>query len=73
MWIICQSRFLMMLSAGKTEMEAETIRDLLLAKEEYLDAAFSAVDAQYDNTEAFLRNGLNIPQKLIEQFQRNMF
>ena len=62
----------MVLSAGKTETEAEAIRDIFLAKEEYLDAAFSAIDAQYENADAFLRNGLNIPQKLIERFQSNV-
>ena len=62
----------MVLSAGKTEMEAETIRDIFLAKEEYLNAAFSAMDAQYENTGAFLRDGLNIPQKLIDWFQSNV-
>ncbi|MGN0487568.1 MAG: tyrosine-protein phosphatase [Acutalibacteraceae bacterium] len=62
----------MMLSAGKTEREAEVVRDIFLAKEEYLDAAFSAMDAQYGNTDAFLRDGLHIPQKLIEQFQSSV-
>ena len=62
----------MTLSAGKTEMEAEMIRDIFLAKEDYLDAAFSAVDEQYNNTDVFLRDGLNIPQKLIEQFQNSV-
>lgn len=62
----------MMLSAGKTAAEAETIRDIFLAKEEYLNAAFSAVDEQYENTDAFLRDGLHIPQKLIEHFQNSV-
>lgn len=62
----------MMLQAGKTETEAETIRDVFLAKEEYLDAAFSAMDAQYKNTDAFLHDGLNISQKLIERFQSSV-
>lgn len=62
----------MMLAAGKTETEAEAIRDIFLAKEEYLNAAFSAIDTKYGDTEAFLQDGLNIPQKLIEQFQRSV-
>ena len=62
----------MMLSAGKTEKEAETIRDIFLAKEEYLSAAFSAMDVQYENVDAFLCDGLNIPQKLIERFKRSV-
>lgn len=62
----------MLLAAGKTEREAETIRDIFLAKEEYLNAAFSAIDAQYENTDAFLHDGLNIPQQLIAHFQSSV-
>ena len=58
-----------LLSAGKTEKEAEMIRDIFLAKEEYLDASFSAIDSQYENTDEFLRDGLSIPQELLERFQ----
>ena len=62
----------MMISAGKTETKAEMIRDIFLAKEEYLDAAFSTIDAQYENADVFLRDGLNIPQKLIGRFQSSV-
>ena len=62
----------MTLEAGKTETEAEAIRDIFLAKEEYLNAAFSAIDKQYENDAAFLQDGLKIPQKLMEQFQNNL-
>ena len=62
----------MVLSAGKPESAAETIRDIFLAKEEYLDAAFSAIDAQYKNANAFLRDGLNIPQELFDRFQSSV-
>ncbi|MGN1442640.1 MAG: tyrosine-protein phosphatase [Acutalibacteraceae bacterium] len=62
----------MLLQAGKTETEAEIVSDIFLAKEEYLNAAFSAIDAQYGNTDAFLRDGLNISQKLIEKFRRSV-
>ena len=61
-----------MLLAGKTEMEAATIRDIFLAKEEYLNKAFEAIQEQYKNTDAFLCEGLNIPQKLIEKFQKSV-
>lgn len=63
----------MTLSAGKTEAEAKKIKNIFLAKEEYLDSAFSAIDAQYGTADAFLHDGLNIPQKLIEKFQRSVF
>lgn len=62
----------MMVSAGRTVKEAETIRDIFLAKEEYLSAAFSAMDAQYENADDFLCDGLNVPQKLIERFQSSV-
>lgn len=60
------------LEAGKTEAEAEAIRDIFLAKEAYLDATFSAMDAQYADTDAFLRDGLHIPQRLLERFQKSV-
>lgn len=60
------------LAAGRTESEAKTIRDIFLAKEEYLEAAFSAIDTQYGNDDAFLYDGLNIPQKLIVRFQSSV-
>lgn len=61
-----------MLLAGKTEMEAATIRDIFLAKKEYLNKAFEAIQEQYKNTDTFLREGLNIPQRLIERFQKSV-
>ena len=67
-----ETYYQMLLTAGKTEREAAAIRDIFLAKEEYLNAAFSAVDAQYENTDAFLHDGLNIPQQLIGRFQSSV-
>ena len=62
----------MMLAAGKAETEAEVVRNIFLAKEEYLNMAFEAIDAQYENTDTFLREGVHIPENLIEQFQKNV-
>ena len=61
-----------LLKDGKTEAEAEMIRDIFLAKEEYLDAAFSAIDTHYKSTDTFLCDGLSLPRKLIEQFQNRV-
>lgn len=62
----------MMIAAGKTEAEAAAIRDIFLAKEEYINEAFSAIDEHYKNINAFLTDGLNIPQQLIDIFQKNV-
>lgn len=67
-----ETYYQMLLAAGKTEREAAAIRDIFLAKEEYLNAAFSAMDAQYENTGVFLRDGLHIPQQLIGRFQSSV-
>ena len=56
----------------RTEMEAATIRDIFLAKEEYLNTAFGAIQEQYKNTDTFLCEGLNISRKLIERFQKSV-
>lgn len=56
----------------RTEMEAATIRDIFLAKEEYLNAAFGDIQEQYKNTDTFLCEGLNISRKLIEKFQKSV-
>ena len=62
----------MMLLADKTEMEAVTIRDIFLAKEEYLNAAFGAIQEQYKKIDTFLCESLNISRKLIEKFQKSV-
>ena len=62
----------MALSAGKTEAAAAVVRDIFLAKEEYLNGAFRVIDEQYGNAVAFLRDGLGIPERLIERFQESM-
>lgn len=61
-----------MLQAGKTETEAETIGDIFLAKEEYLQEAFSAIDEKFNTIDTFLHDGLDIPQRMIERFQESV-
>ncbi len=60
-----------MLAAGKTEPEAAAVRDVFLAKASYLNAAFSAISAQYLDIDAFLRQGLFISQTSITNFREN--
>ncbi len=45
------------------------MREIFLAKEEYLDAAFSAIDGQYGSADAFLCAGLNIPDEKLDRFR----
>ena len=61
-----------MRAVGIAEMEAAAIRDIFLAKEAYLDAAFSAIDAQFSNTSAFLRDGLNLSEEMIDRFRSSV-
>lgn len=62
----------MMLLTGKTETEANVIRDIFLAKEEYLKEAFAAIEKQYRNMDTFLQDGLNLSKELIERFRRSV-
>ncbi|MCR5795444.1 MAG: tyrosine-protein phosphatase [Solobacterium sp.] len=59
-----------LVSTGREEMAA-AVRDLFLAKEEYLDAALEAVDS-YGSDEAFLTEGLQIPEEVIKNFRDSM-
>lgn len=61
-----------MRAAGKSEMEAAAIRDVFLAKREYLSAAFSAIDAQFSDADAFLRDGLSLSEELIDRFRSSV-
>ena len=59
-----------LVSTGREEMAA-AVRDLFLAKDEYLDAALEAIDA-YDSDEAFLKEGLKIPEDILSRFRKQM-
>lgn len=61
-----------MLAAGKSEAEAEAVKNIFLAKEEYLQGAFAAIDEQYPDMDTFLCEGLYIPQEVIEEFRKNV-
>lgn len=62
----------MLRASGKTEAEAARMRDMFLAKEEYLTEAFLAIDEQYKSIDAFLCDGLDIPSELILRFQESV-
>ena len=61
-----------MLAAGRPEPEAAAVRCAFLAKESYLSEAFSAIDEQYPDMEAYLSEGLYIPQISIAEFRSKM-
>ena len=61
-----------MLAAGKTPQEAEAVRNVFLAKQSYLEAAFSAIDEQYPDMEAYLTRGLFIPEETILAFREKV-
>ena len=57
---------------GAPEAHAAGIRDLFLAKESYLCAAFEEADALYPDREAFLTEGLGLSRQLLEAFREMM-
>lgn len=61
-----------LLAAGKTEQESLAVRDVFLAKASYLSEAFSAIDEQYSDVDAFLCQGLYISQASIANFRKNV-
>ena len=60
------------IEAGGTEAEAAVMRSVFLAKEAYLNEAFSAIDEQYPDMDTFLQEGLHIPRGDIERFQKSV-
>ena len=56
--------------AGKSEVEAEAVKNAFLAKESYLNAAFSVIDEKYPDMETYLKEGLGIPEESILAFRK---
>ena len=52
--------------------EAESIRDFLLAKKEYIEAAFETIDEKWKDFDDFVKNGLKIDNKMIKKFKKNV-
>lgn len=67
-----QMYYQQMLSAGKSEAEAEAVKNVFLAKETYLNEAFSAIDEQYQDMGTYLTEGLNIAEDRIVAFREKM-
>ncbi len=67
-----QKYYLQMLAAGKSQAEAEAVKNAFLAKESYLNAAFAAIDEQYCDWKDFLNRGLTISEELIAAFREKV-
>ena len=57
------------LEVGKPEAYALSVKNAFLAKEEYFDAAFDVIDKEYGDVDKYIRDGLNISEKMIEDFR----
>ena len=61
-----------LLAKGRSEEEARNVRLALLAKPEYLQSVFDAVDELYGGAEAYLLQGLELPPETVERFRETM-
>ena len=57
------------LESGKPEAFALAVKNAFLAKEEYFDAAFDVIDKEYGGVAAYIHDGLNIPEEMLEDFR----
>lgn len=60
------------LASGQGETIATAVKDAFLAKESYMNEVFSVIDAQYQDEEAYLVKGLNIPSEIIYRFREKV-
>jgi len=60
------------LAQGMDENSADAIKQSFLAKEEYMAAAFKAIDDAYGGTEAYIREGLGITDPEVLDFREKI-
>ena len=60
------------LRSGRPEPEASAARDVFLALPRYMESAFQAIDEHYAGSDAFLTDGLKIPEAVIAEFRSRM-
>lgn len=60
------------LLAGRNEAEAEAVKNIFLAKESYLEAAFDVVYGQFGGMEQFLTEALGVPAESMEKFREKV-
>lgn len=61
-----------MLTAGRSQQEADALRDVFLAKDSYLQSAFDGIDQQFPEEQAFLTLGLGIPEETLSAFRAQL-
>lgn len=61
-----------LLASGHSEEEAAMIRELFLAKEEYLNASLSYIDGRFGGIPNYLREALRLPEDLLAAFRAAM-
>lgn len=61
-----------MIAAGKSEADAQAVKNTFLAKESYLNEAFSVIDEQYGDMDSYLRDGLGIADECIAMFREKV-
>ncbi len=62
----------MALQGGYDKETAYALKQSFLAKEEYLAAAFVAIDSKFEGTENYLEKGLGIEAEEMDLFRKNM-
>ena len=61
-----------MIASGKTEKEAEAVKNIFLAKESYLNAAYDIIEKKYRGIDEFIFRGLNLSNDKIIGFRERM-
>ena len=60
------------LKDGKPQKQAEYVRDMFLAKPEYLETAIDAIKKNYNDFDTYFEKGLYLDRKLIEKFRSSI-
>lgn len=60
------------LEEGQSEELASAVRDALVAKREYIEAAFAVIDGEYQTAERYIRDGLCIPDGTVRRFREQV-
>ncbi len=60
------------LADGRLKEEAEYVRDMFLAKPEYLETSIDAIIKNYNDFDTYFEKGLCLDKKLIEHFRKSI-